>query len=97
MTSVKWGELTAEELAAAVERNPLVILPLGCTEQHAGHLPVDTDTYQVERLTIEGAEKAAQRHETRVLVLPPCPTDRLPSTTGSPVRSACRTRSICRW
>jgi creatinine amidohydrolase len=73
VTSVKWGEQTAEELAAAVERNPLVILPLGCTEQHAGHLPVDTDTYEVERLTIEGAEKAAQRHETRVLVLPALP------------------------
>jgi creatinine amidohydrolase len=73
MTSVKWGEQTAEELAAAVERNPLVILPLGCTEQHAGHLPVDTDTYQVERLTMEGAEKAALLYETRVLVLPALP------------------------
>jgi creatinine amidohydrolase len=73
VTSVKWGELTAEELAAAVERNPLVILPLGCTEQHAGHLPVDTDTYQVERLTNEGAAKAAQLYDTRVLVLPALP------------------------
>ena len=73
MTSVRWGELTAEELAAAVERNPLVIVPLGCTEQHAGHLPVDTDTYQVERLTFEGAEKAARLYDTRVLVLPPLP------------------------
>lgn len=73
MPSVKWGEHTGEELAAAVEANALVILPLGCTEQHAGHLPVDTDTYQVERLTLEGAEKATERFGTRVLVLPALP------------------------
>jgi creatinine amidohydrolase len=73
MSSVKWGEQTAEELAAAVGRNPLVILPLGCTEQHAGHLPVDTDTYQVERLSAEGAGKAARLYNTRVLVLPALP------------------------
>ena len=73
MTSVRCGELTAEELAVAVERNPLVILPLGCTEQHAGHLPVDTDTYQVERLTVDGAAKASWLYETRVLVLPALP------------------------
>ncbi len=73
MASVKWGELTAEDLAQAVSTNPLVILPLGCTEQHALHLPVDTDTYQVERLTLEGAALAAERHGTRVLVLPTLP------------------------
>ena len=70
---VKWGERTAEDLAAAVASNALIILPLGCTEQHAGHLPVDTDTYQVERLTVEGAKKASERFGTRVLVLPPLP------------------------
>jgi creatinine amidohydrolase/Fe(II)-dependent formamide hydrolase-like protein len=73
MASVKWGERTAEELAAAVSANPLVILPLGCTEQHAGHLPVDTDTYQVERLTVEGATKASERFGANVLVLPALP------------------------
>ncbi len=73
MPSVKWGELTAEELSAAVASNPLVLLPLGCTEQHAGHLPVDTDTYQVERLTVEGAAKAAERSDVGVLVLPALP------------------------
>jgi creatinine amidohydrolase/Fe(II)-dependent formamide hydrolase-like protein len=73
MNSVKWGERTAEDLDLAVEQNALVILPLGCTEQHAGHLPVDTDTYQVERVTEEGAEKARDRFGTCVLVLPALP------------------------
>jgi len=73
MPSVKWGELTAPELALAAQQNALIILPLGCTEQHAAHLPVDTDTYQVERITMEGAQKAADRYGARVLVLPALP------------------------
>lgn len=73
MASVRWGELTAADLEAAVAQHPLVLLPLGCTEQHGPHLPVDTDTYQVQRLTEEGAQKAADRLGVRVLVLPPLP------------------------
>lgn len=72
-TSVRWGDHTAEDLASAVELNSLVILPLGCTEQHAWHLPVDTDTYQVQRLAHEGAARAAAEHGTPVLVLPTLP------------------------
>jgi len=73
MTSIKWAEHTAPEIALAAQQNALVILPLGCTEQHAAHLPVDTDTYQVERLTLEGARKAAERYGIRVLVVPALP------------------------
>src|SRR4051794_21704961 len=71
--SVLWGERTSEEIAAAARDGALVILPCGCTEQHALHLPVDTDTYQVERLAREGAQLAAERHGLRVLVLPALP------------------------
>ena len=70
--SVRWGEHTAGELARAAEDNVLVLMPLGCTEQHAAHLPVDTDTYQVERLCVEGAEKARGRG-VHAVVLPPIP------------------------
>lgn len=73
MQSVLWGELTANEIADAARENALVILPLGCTEQHAFHLPVDTDTYQVERLTQEGSRKALTSHGVRALVLPALP------------------------
>lgn len=71
--SVKWGELTSAEIAAKAEANALVVLPLGCTEQHAGHLPVDTDTYQVERVASEAARRARDEHGVRVLVLPALP------------------------
>lgn len=73
MPSVRWGEHTGGELAQAVHDNALVILPLGCTEQHARHLPVDTDTYQVERVSLEGAAKAADAYGVKVLVLPALP------------------------
>jgi creatinine amidohydrolase len=71
--SVKWGELTGEELATAASRRSLVILPLGCTEQHGPHLPTDTDTYQVERFAVDGARTAAERYGVECVVLPALP------------------------
>jgi creatinine amidohydrolase len=38
-----WDALTAAEVADAVERDPVVILPLAATEQHGPHLPPSTD------------------------------------------------------
>jgi len=38
-----WTSLSAEEVAAAVARDPVVILPLAATEQHGPHLPLSTD------------------------------------------------------
>jgi creatinine amidohydrolase len=73
VSSILWGEHTAAELGEAARANAQVILPLGCTEQHAHHLPVDTDTYQVQRLTTDGASCAAQQFGLRVLVLPTIP------------------------
>jgi creatinine amidohydrolase len=73
MTTVIWGELTGPEIAARAGADSLVILPLGCTEQHAHHLPVDTDTHQVETLAVVGATKARDRFEVDALVLPALP------------------------
>lgn len=73
MASVVWGELTADEIAEAARAGALAILPLGCTEQHAGHLPVDTDTWQVEHVAREGARRAADNHGVAALVLPALP------------------------
>lgn len=71
--SVRWGELTGEEIAAAAARDAMAIIPLGCTEQHAHHLPTDTDTYQVERLAVGAASEARDRHGVECLVLPTLP------------------------
>jgi creatinine amidohydrolase len=38
-------ELTQPEIAAQLEKNPLVILPAGSVEQHGPHLPTGTDIF----------------------------------------------------
>jgi creatinine amidohydrolase len=79
-----WGNLTAPQLAAAARHDALVILPLGCTEQHGQHLPVDTDTYQAERLVRDGCARAAERFGTRTVVLPTLPFGPTGEHFGSP-------------
>jgi creatinine amidohydrolase/Fe(II)-dependent formamide hydrolase-like protein len=37
------GELSWPEVEAAIARNAGVILPIGATEQHGPHLPLNTD------------------------------------------------------
>lgn len=69
---MRWGEMTRDEIEAAAGRGALAVVPLGCTEQHAFHLPVDTDTYQVERATVDAAEVAAA-YDCEVVVLPALP------------------------
>lgn len=41
-----YEELTSPDVAAAVKAGAHVIIATGATEQHAGHLPLGTDTYQ---------------------------------------------------
>ena len=65
-----WGELTRQELAAARDRNALVLIPTGSIEQHGDHLPVETDAL----LSAAVAEMAAAAMaDTPVLVAPAVP------------------------
>jgi creatinine amidohydrolase len=64
-----WGNLTWEELRAAAERKPVVIQPIGATEQHGYHLPLNTDNFIVSRL----CDAAARRASEEMLVLPVIP------------------------
>ena len=67
MASVLFGELTSSELAkmAKMKRKPVVILPMGATEAHGGHLPVWTDSITPYELAKRVAAKSG------ALVLPP--------------------------
>ena len=47
MTVMRLSELTWNEVAAAAP-DALLLLPIGSQEQHAGHLPMGTDTLLVE-------------------------------------------------
>ncbi|MGE0241736.1 MAG: creatininase family protein [Parvibaculaceae bacterium] len=66
MSAVLWSDFKARELAAFATRDPLVILPIGSTEQHGPHLPVQVDSL----LVAEVAGRAAERMKEPVLVMP---------------------------
>jgi creatinine amidohydrolase len=46
LSSTHLAHLTWQEARAAAEEHRLVILPVGSTEAHGPHLPLDTDTHQ---------------------------------------------------
>jgi creatinine amidohydrolase len=68
------GELTREELAD-VAASCTIVLPLGATEQHGGHLPVSMDTLMCERVAVSAA-RIAGADAGPFLVAPPLPYGR---------------------
>jgi creatinine amidohydrolase len=62
-----FSELTQPEIAAQLEKHPLVILPAGSVEQHGPHLPTGTDTLAANVI----AGRVAELMDG--LVLPACP------------------------
>jgi creatinine amidohydrolase len=64
-----WGNLTWEELRDASVRKPVVIQPIGATEQHGYHLPLNTDNFIVTRL----CDAAVRQAPKEMLILPVVP------------------------
>jgi creatinine amidohydrolase len=63
----EFAALTTDEVAAACDHDALVLVPVGAIEQHARHLPVDTDIF----LSSNVARLAASRiSRVPVLVAP---------------------------
>ena len=69
MTDVEWVNLKAHELRALAKKDAIVIVPVGSTEQHGPHMPVQTDA----RLASEVAQRTARQITDRapVIVTPP--------------------------
>lgn len=65
MDEVWMQNLTWEEVAEYLERDDIVIVPIGSTESHGPHLPLGTDSYEA----IDYAEGIAKR--AGVLCAPP--------------------------
>jgi creatinine amidohydrolase len=65
---MEWGSMTSPEVAECLPARPVVILPVGATEQHGPHLPLDTDTASVVEVARRVAEAAGN-----TLVLPAIP------------------------
>jgi len=53
---VLWQEMLRHELLAALEDNPVVIVPVGSVEQHGPHCPQDVDISVPYHLAIRAAE-----------------------------------------
>ena len=68
MKEIEWHKLRAPELRALAKDDAMVIIPVGSTEQHGPHLPVEVDA----RLAAEVAKQAAARiAEHRPVVVAP--------------------------
>ncbi len=70
---MRFGDLTFQEIREWANRRCLAILPTGCTEQQGPHLPVDFDTWFVERLCQAASEMALRDFGVQSLVLPAVP------------------------
>lgn len=68
-TQYRYDQLTWPEINEAVVAKKVVVLPVGATEQHGPHLPLDTDF----KLASAVAYEAGRRSPGDMLVLPPVP------------------------
>lgn len=71
--AVRFDALTSLEAKERAEKGYMALIPTGCTEQHARHLPLDTDTFQVSKQAFEGARLAKYNWDTKILVLQAIP------------------------
>ena len=55
MSEVLWSNLRAPELRDLAGRNAIVIIPVGSTEQHGPHLPVQTDALISTEISLRAA------------------------------------------
>lgn len=64
MHSAYAKEMTKDEFASALKESPIVVLPVGSVEEHGSHLPLGSDTFEIDFVV----ERLARR--LRLLVLP---------------------------
>lgn len=71
MSEIEWSRLKASEIKTLAERNAIVIVPIGATEQHGPHLPSMVDWRCVQEVS-QRAARIMQR-ATPVVVAPTIP------------------------
>jgi creatinine amidohydrolase len=59
VTETRWNRLTAPELVDLAARDALVLVPVGATEQHGGHLPTGVDDFLAAEVSRRAAELVA--------------------------------------
>lgn len=66
MDRIYWGDYTTYELDELMEKDPVVLIPVGAYEQHGPHLALNTDKVIAERM----CEEIVRRAETPCAMLP---------------------------
>ena len=69
LDKIFYDELTWPEINEAVQAGKVVLLPIGSTEQHGHHLPLDTDNFLARSVCV----RTAQRAPREALVMPTIP------------------------
>jgi creatinine amidohydrolase len=69
MTSRRFADLRAPQVARLVTERSIIVQPLGAVEQHGPHLPLSTDLLVAE--AVAEATVAARGEELDVWILPP--------------------------
>lgn len=65
---ILWQEMWRDEFESALERDPVVILPVGSIEQHGPHCPMDVDIVGPFYMAVEAAKRT---NDFPVIVAPP--------------------------
>lgn len=65
-SEIYYERLTWPEVKEAVKMEKVVLIPVGCTEDHGFHLPLDVDSFFATELCLGAARKAP----TEMLVMP---------------------------
>src|SRR5579859_6222868 len=69
LDKIYYDELTWPEINEAVLAKKVLLLPIGSTEQHGHHLPLDVDNFLARSVCLTAAGKAP----TELLVMPTIP------------------------
>ncbi|HUV61261.1 MAG TPA: creatininase family protein [Thermoplasmata archaeon] len=85
---MNFDEITSKAFSELVKDDPLVILPIGATEEHGSHLPLGTDSFQCEYVVERLAE------EFDALVLPPIRYGECRSTRKFPGTISLRAETV---
>lgn len=67
MEPIFWAKLTRAQIADLRDQGAVAIVPVGAIEQHADHLPVDTDAFNATEVV---SLASAELERAKVVVLP---------------------------
>jgi creatinine amidohydrolase len=61
-----WTTMTSRELAAQLKETDVALIPVGAIEQHAGHLPLGQDNFEIEEIVRRAVLKLRERNKAVV-------------------------------